>query len=84
MLSAPESVGTAIADAHKVADNIAAWKAATVVECVDGAQGYVGDAQTTTISQVSSLAALGTVFDKIDLFVKIVDNTASVCGLVFI
>jgi len=79
VLSAPESVGAAIADARKVADNIAAGKAATV----DGAQGYIGDAQAT-ISQFSSLAVLGTVFDKIDLFVKIVDNTASVCGLVFI
>jgi hypothetical protein len=83
MLSAPGSVGAAIADARKVADNIATGKVATVVEYVDGAQGYIGDAQAT-ISQFSSLAALGTVFDKIDLFVKIVDKTASVCGLVFV
>jgi hypothetical protein len=76
-------VGAAIADARKEADTIAAGKAATVVEYIDGAQGYVGDAQTTS-SQSSGLAAFGTVLEKIDLFVKIVDKTASVCGLVFI
>lgn len=80
MLSAPESVGAAIADARKVADTIAVGKATIVVEHIDGAQG---DAQTT-ISQASGLAAFSTVLDKIDLFVKIVDKTASVCGLEFI
>ena len=83
MLSAPESVSAAIADARKEADNIVTGRVPTVVEYVDSAQGYVGNAQAT-ISQASSLASFGTVLDKIDLFVKIVDKTASVCGLVFI
>jgi hypothetical protein len=82
MLSAPESVSAAIADAPKEADNIVTGRV-PMVEYVDSAQGYVGDAQAT-ISQASSLASFGTVLDKIDLFVKIVDKTASVCGLVLI
>ena len=75
--SAPESseaVGAALAEAHKEADDIGRGKVATAVGLVDDAQGYVKGAQNVA----SNLNAFGTVLDKIDVFVKIVDKTASV------
>lgn len=71
---ASEAVGAALADARKGADTIGGGKVATLVGLVDGAQGYVEGAQNVA----SKLDALGTVLDKIDVFVKIVDKTASV------
>jgi hypothetical protein len=75
--SAPESseaVSAALADARNEADDIGGGKVATAVGLVDGAQGYAEGAQNVA----SNLDAIGTVLDKIDVFVKIVDKTASV------
>jgi hypothetical protein len=66
-------VGAALADAHKDADEIGRNKVAAAVGLVDDAQGYAGDG-------ASSLAAFGTVLDKIEVFVNIMDKTASVRG----
>jgi hypothetical protein len=76
-------VGAAIADARKEADIVVEGKATTVVGYVDEVQGYVGNPQTV-ISQASNFASFGKMLDKIDVFVKIVDKTTSVCGRVCI
>jgi hypothetical protein len=47
------------------------------VAYIDGAQAVISD-------QANNLNALEAVFSKIDVFVKIVDKTASVSGQVFI
>ena len=73
-LEPPEAVGAALADARKEADDIGRGKVATAVGLVDDAQGYVEGAQNVA----GNLDAFGTVLDKIDVFVKIVDKTASV------
>jgi hypothetical protein len=73
-LEPPKAVSAALADARKEADDIGRGKVATAVGLVDDAQGYVEGAQNVA----GNLDAFGTVLDKIDVFVKIVDKTASV------
>jgi hypothetical protein len=69
-------VGAALADARKDADKIGGGKVATAVGLVDDAQGYVEGVQAVA----SNLSAFGTVLDKIDVFVNIMDKTATVRG----
>jgi hypothetical protein len=68
----------AIADARKDADSIQIGKAATIVDYIDGAQSEYTQA-SKLLPPPSSLAPIGAILDKIDVFVKIVDKTASVC-----
>lgn len=77
--SAPDSsktVEAALADARKDADEIGRNKVAAAVGLVGNAQGYVEHVE----DGASNLSAFGTVLDKIDVFVNIMDKTASVRG----
>jgi hypothetical protein len=69
-------VGAALADARKDADEIGRNKVAAAVGLVGDVQGYVEHAE----DGASNLSAFGTVLDKIDVFVNIIDKTASVGG----
>lgn len=75
LLSAPEStkaVGAAIVNARKDTNTVGIGEEKTVVGYSDGALDLVDKA--------SKLSALSNVLDKVDIFVKIVDKTASVRG----
>jgi hypothetical protein len=65
-------VGAAIVDARKDVNIVGIDKEKTMIGYSDGALDLVDKA--------SKLAALSNVLDKIDIFVKIVDKTASVRG----
>lgn len=69
-------MGAALADARQDADNIGRGKVAAAVGLVGEAQGYVEGTQAVA----SNLSAFGTVLDKIDVFVNIMDKTTSVRG----
>jgi hypothetical protein len=76
LLCVPEADVAAVATiaaARKDASTVSTGTAATVAEHMDAAQ-------TAILSQNSTFGALGTVLSKIDVFVKIVDQTASVRG----
>ena len=69
-------MGAALADARKDADEIGRNKVAAAVGLIGNAQGYVEHVE----DGASNLSAFGTVLDKIDVFVNIIDKTASVGG----
>ena len=76
LLCVPEADAAAVttrAAACEDASTVAIGTAATVVEHMD-------TAQTAILSQNATFGALGTMLSKIDIFVKIVDQTASVRG----
>lgn len=69
-------MGAALADARKDADDIGRNKVAAAVGLVGEAQGYAEHVE----DGASNLSAFGAVLDKIDVFVNIMDKTASVRG----
>ena len=65
------AAASAIAVAHKNAGNIGTGAVATVTRYIDEAQGVIS-------AQSNAFGGLESVLGKIDVFVKIVDETANV------
>jgi len=70
------AVAAAISVAHKDASTVGIGAAATAVGYIDGAQAVLS-------AQSSAFGGLESVLAKIDVFVKIVDQTTSVSGSVY-
>jgi hypothetical protein len=80
MLCVPKAdlaVASAISVAHKDASTVGIGSAVTAV-------GYIDSAQAVLSAQSGAFGGLESVLAKIDMFVKIVDRTASVSGSVYL
>ena len=79
MLCVPKAdlaVAAAISVAHKDASTVGIGAAATAV-------GYIDSAQAVLSAQSGAFGGLESVLAKIDVFVKIVDQTTNVSGSVY-
>ena len=74
--NADVAVASAISAAHKDASTVGIGAAVTAV-------GYIDSGQAILSAQSSAFSGLESVLAKIDVFVKIVDQTASVSGSVY-